>query len=742
MGIRLTAFLSLALPGCSLWLAVAIAQSPAVGQRATRLENFRPVTEAMLRDPAPGDWLNWRRTDNAWGFSPLDEITRDNVHQLQLAWSWAMDDTGAQEMTPLVHDGVMYLPNPRGVIQALDAATGDLIWEYRPGADQTPATGGGGGGEQSAIPRLAQQPTAGTGTGRGIQRNVAIYDDKIFAATNEAHLLALDARTGQLVWDTAVADPALGYQYTSGPIVVRGKVIAGITGCSRYKDDVCFITGHDAATGRELWRTSTVARPGEPGGDTWGDLPLAFRAGSDAWIPGSYDPEANLVYWGTAQAKPWARAVRGTDGAALYTNSTLALNPDTGDMRWYFQHVPGESQDMDEVFENVLIDLAGRTSLFKMGKLGILWQLDRTTGAFIRATDLGYQTILDVDPVTGRATYRPGMVPEVGVEIDMCPSTAGFKSWRAMAFSPETNALYIPLNLNCEVATFGPPPTERVIGGGGTGPVRRRDYKHPQSGGALGEFLAMDIRSGEILWRHRTPSPSNTAALATAGGLVFGGDWDRFMYAYDAATGEVLWQTRLPTSAQGFPITYLADGRQYVAMPAGIGGGSWSTLIPPELAPEIRRPNSGNVLLVFALPGGGAATGSAVGATGGRAAADPVPAGRTVWDGIYTTAQAERGRADYMQACASCHAEDLRGRTDAPSLIEESFAFLWADMSVGELLERTRTLMPSDRPNSLSGRSYRDIVAFILQANELPPGPQELDADLDALRRILITAQP
>src|SRR6266436_1978722 len=567
----------------------------------SQVKNFRPVTEAMLRNPAPGDWLNWRRTDNAWGFSPLNQINRQNVHQLQLTWSWAMDDTGAQEATPLVYDGIMYLPNPRGVIQALDAATGDLIWEYRPAAPaREPAPRAAGAGEQSVIPRLSQAPAAGAGDGRGIQKNIAIYDDKIFATTNEAHIVAVDAKTGKLVWDTAVADPKLGYEYTAGPIVVRGKVIAGISGCSRYKEDVCFITGHDAATGKELWRTSTIARPGEPGGESWGDLPLHFRAGGDAWIAGSYDPETNLIYWGTAQAKPWVRAVRGTEGDALYTNSTLALDPDTGKLRWYYQHLRAETHDMDEVFESVLIDFNGRKSLFKMGKLGILWQIDRTNGTFVHATDLGYQNLVEVGPESGKVTYRPDKIPQIGVELEMCPSTAGFKDWRAMAFSPQTNALYIPLALNCEKATFVE--VEKVLGKGGVGPVKRQDLKHPQSGGNLGEFLAMDIRSGKVLWRHRTASPSNTAALATGGGLVIGGDWDRYMYAYDAATGKILWQTRLITSAQGFPITYLAKGKQYVAMPAGTGGGSWSTLIPSELAPEIRQPKSGNALLVFALP--------------------------------------------------------------------------------------------------------------------------------------------
>src|SRR5215472_6617044 len=543
-----------------------------------QVKDYRPVAEATLRNPPAADWLNWRRTDNAWGYSPLDQIKRDNVGRLQLAWSWKMSE-GPQEATPLVHDGVMYLPNPYGVIQALDAATGNLLWEYRP----------------------EERPRGSlTGT-EGVQRNIAIYQDKIFGTTKDAHVVALDARTGKKVWDTAVAEPKLGYQYTSGPIVVRGKVISGISGCSRYKEDVCFITGHDAATGKEVWRTSTIARPGEPGGDTWGDLPLHLRAGSDAWIPGSYDPGTNLVYWGTAQAKPWARAVRGTDGAALYTNTTLALDPDTGKMKWYYQHLPGETQDMDEVFENILIDIDGRRSLFKMGKLGILWQLDRMTGAFIRSSDLGYQNILDVDPRTGKATYRTGKIPYIGDEVDLCPSTSGFKSWRAMAFNPQTNALYIPLTLNCEKATFGAV-NDKNIGGGGTGPVKRSDYRHPASGGYLGEYLAMDIRSGKILWRQRTPSPSNAAALTTAGGLAFGGDWDRHMYAFDPASGKVLWQTRLPTSAQGFPITYLAKGKQYIAMPAGIGGGSWSTLIAPELAGQIRRPNSGNSLLVFSLP--------------------------------------------------------------------------------------------------------------------------------------------
>ena len=555
--------------------------------------DYTPVSEEMLRNPGPGEWLNWRGTDNAWGYSPLDQITLDNVGELQLAWSWAMDETGSQEAAPLAHDGILYVPNPRGVIQALDGATGDLIWEYRPGV--TLRVDGTRTSDNTGLPANARAVV-----GRGVQKNIAIYGDMIYAATGDASIVAVDARTGREVWKTAVADPGLGYFYVAGPIVAHGKLITGISGCERYKDDVCFITGHDAITGQELWRTSTIARPGEPGGDTWGDLPLRFRAGSDAWIAGSYDAETNLVYWATSQAKPWARAVRGTAGDALYTNSSLALDPDTGELVWHYQYLPGETHDMDEVFESVLIDVAGRRSLFKMGKLGILWQIDRTTGEFINATDIGYQNILSGDSKTGEVRYRPGMIPEIGVEIEMCPSTSGFKSWRAMAFSPLTNALYIPVTLNCELATFGP--AERILGGGGTGPVRRINTPHPASEGNLGELLVIDIRNGEVMWRHRTPSPINTAALTTAGGLVFAGDWDRHMYAYNARSGDILWQTRLPTSTQGFPISYLANGKQYVAIPVGGGGSSWSTTLPRELAPSIRRPRNGNSLHVFALP--------------------------------------------------------------------------------------------------------------------------------------------
>lgn len=562
-------------------VAAAVAMSTGAGDALDALvdaqsaRRFTPITDAMLARPDAADWPNWRRTLDGWGFSPLDQINTRNVHQLQLAWSWALHD-GESQPTPLVANRTMYIPVPGGGAQALDAATGDFLWEYRP------------------------DPAPGTTRLTGPMRSLALYDDKVFVATGDARLVALDAKTGAVAWNHQVADPKAGYRYTSGPIVARGAIVAGITGCQRYKNDVCFISAHDSRTGKELWRASTIARPGEPGGDTWGDLPLTFRAGSDAWIPGSYDPGTNLIYWGTAQAKPWARFARRTDGDALYTNSTLALDATTGRIVWYYQHIPGESHDMDETFERILVDLPGRSSVFSMGKLGILWELDRKTGRFLNARDLGYQNLIDVDQKTGKATYRPNTIPEAGVELSFCPSRSGFKSLRAMAYHPETEAFYIPLNLSCETGTFTDVTHEE--GGGGNGQGRRRNRRHPESPDGIGEFLAMNARTGRILWRNRTEAQPNTAALTTGGGLVVVGDWDRNLFVYDVTTGKTLYRTRLSTSAQGFPITYAVDGRQFLAVPAGTGGGGWVTTIPADTLPDKPPPPAGNALFVFALP--------------------------------------------------------------------------------------------------------------------------------------------
>lgn len=556
---------SLAVVALRLGAAIAVVLSLAVLRPAA--SDFAPVTDGMLQHPDPADWINWRRTSEAWGYSPLEQINRANVGTLQLAWAWPMQ-TGASQTTPLVYGGVMYIPSPSGV-QAVDAATGDLVWEFK----------------HSGVAR----------------RNLAIYGTSLFATTRDAHLLALDARTGKLRWDRAVADAKLGFSYTSGPIIVKGQVIAGIAGCELYKEEVCFISAHDPESGAEKWRTNTIARPGEAGGDSWGGIPARQRAGGDAWMPGSFDPTLNLIYWGTSQPKPWAQVLRGTDAPALFTSSTLAIDADTGKLAWHYQHLPAETHDLDEAFERILVDVDGRPSVFSMGKVGVLWQLDRQTGAFIKAIDPGYQTVIDVDRKTGRVTYRPGMVPALGAPVYSCPGQGGFKNLYAMGYHPATHALYVPMMLTCgeQLFTAGPPDIPQQVG---KGALKRTPKPFVPSPDTLGELLALDVTTGKVLWRQRETMPVDTAPLTTAGGLVFAGDMDRHFSAYDAASGALLWRTRTAMIPDGSPITYAVRGRQYLAVPTGPGFGIGHTHAR-ALKPEARLvQGGGSAMMVFALP--------------------------------------------------------------------------------------------------------------------------------------------
>jgi alcohol dehydrogenase (cytochrome c) len=577
---------SSALASSLLVLASGIAHA----QETSRLDSFTPVTDEMLLNPADGDWLHWRRTYDGWGYSPLEQINKDNVSNLTVAWTWSLTP-GATETTPIVHDGILYVHNNLDKVQALDGATGDLLWEYV---------------------RDLPEAVVDAGTGNtATKRNMSIFEDKIILATSDTHIIALDAKTGQVVWDVQPADWNKGWRYSAGPLIADGVVIQGMTGCGNAQPGGCFITGHDPATGEEKWRFYTIARDGEAD-KSWNGIPLESRFGASVWLAGTYDPETKTVFSGVGQPYPWiaemsgllpASDEEGVTNDALYSDSTLALDPQTGELKWHHQYLKNDTWDLDYIYERILIDLphdgTDRKQVVTAGKLGIIESLDRESGEWLWAKETVPQNVVaSIDQETGEKTINPDSIPKIGETTLNCPADPGGRAWPATAYSPRTQMLYLPLNEYCSNTTPQPLDAGQIYTGGGRATFSRIPVDG--SDGNIGRVDAVSMVDQETAWSHRQRAPIVSAVLPTAGGVVFAGDWNRWFYAFDDESGDVLWKMRTNNAINSFPVSYEADGKQYVAV--AVGNGSSMARSVATLTPELVVPTAGSVLWVFALP--------------------------------------------------------------------------------------------------------------------------------------------
>ena len=572
-------------------LGLVAAASPATAQAPPA----PPVTDAMLQDPAAGDWLMWRRTLNGWGYSPLDEINRENVNDLRLVWTRGLS-SGYQEGTPLVYGGTLYMPNPNDHLQAIDAVAGDLLWEYR-----------------REVPEGAAETLAAAAGLVSVNRNVAIYGNVIIDTGNDGYVYAVDASTGELAWETEIFDFETGSaRHSSGPIVANGKVISGRSCRPAGGPTACVIVAHDATTGAELWRTRLVPAPGEPGDETWGGVPYEERLHVGSWMVPSYDPELNLIYVGTSVTSPAPKfLLGGSDLKHLYHNSTLALDGDTGEIRWYYQHL-NDHWDMDHPFERLLVDTAvapdpaavswinprlragevRRVITGIPGKTGVVYTLDRETGEFLWATPTVTQNLIsDIDGATGEVSENSEVVfSAYGQEILSCPGWLGGKDWEAGAYSPLTNTMYYPLRNSCARVLATPDEGLAIY------QLAARFQLAPGTD-QLGTVRAISAETGRTTWLQEQRA-ATLSLVTTGGGLVFGGDVNGRFRALDQETGEVLWEINLGSPVTGFPISFAVDGRQYLAVSTGTAA-SASAFV--GLTPEL-RPSFGNNLFVFALP--------------------------------------------------------------------------------------------------------------------------------------------
>jgi len=515
------------------------------------IENYSPVTADRLKNPEPGNWMHYRRTYDGQGYSPLDQINTSNVKGLVPVWTFSTGVVEGHEAPPIVNNGVMFVATPEGQVIALNAKTGDEYWRYK-----------------RKLPEDLFQlhPT---------NRGVGLWQDKVYLATTDDHVVALEAKTGKVVWDTKVQDYKKGQYLTLMPLVVDGKVIVGGSGGELGVRG--YVVAFDADTGKELWRTFTIPGTGEPGNDTWKGDDWKTGGGS-AWMTGNYDPDTKTIYWGTGNAAPWPGDTHPGDN--LYTSSVLALDPDSGKLKTYFQYHQNDSWDWDEVDAPMLVDLQkdGRTikSLIHPGRNAIFWVLERKPDSikYVAGWPFVHTDVWKgIEPESGKPIVDPARKPVIGKRVEFCPSLWGGKDWPSASYSQKTGLVYVPANENfCGGFTGEKVPL--VAGQLWLGTKPEDIGLTPRPGAThFGELQAWDPATGKKAWSHNFPKSHLFGSVtATAGDLVLvGGTNDRMFRAFHAKTGELLWEQKTNSGIMGMPIAYEVDGTQYIAVQSGWG---------------------------------------------------------------------------------------------------------------------------------------------------------------------------
>ncbi|HEY3928178.1 MAG TPA: PQQ-dependent dehydrogenase, methanol/ethanol family [Candidatus Koribacter sp.] len=498
--------------------------------------------EHLLKAPQePQNWLMYSGRYDGWRYSTLKQVNAGNVSRLTLQWAFQTGDLGQFETTPIVVDGILYGTGQNNRAFAIDTHTGRSLWRY-----------------QRNLPDKLQ-PCCGT-----VNRGFAMLGDRLFMATLDAHVIALDAKTGNLIWDTVAADYHKAYTFTVAPLAVKNEVIVGVSGGEYGVRG--FVDAYDAPTGKRLWRFDTVPGPGEAGHETWnGDS--WNTGGAPAWITGSYDPELNLIYWPTGNPAP-SNYGGDRDGDNLYSNSMLALDADTGKLKWYYQFTPHDLYDYDATQVPVLLDAdwegQPRKLLIQVNRNGFYYVLDRTNGKFLSAKAFGAVTWAKGITSDGKPIVNTDLKssPE-GTRV--CPGALGMTNWYSPSYNPETGMLYVATSNECDIFTSGPQPYR--AGHDFLGSVYVPDpVERP-----TGALKALDALTGEEKWSFPYFSNPNGGTLSTGGGVVFGGDSDGNFIALDARSGRDLWHIQLGAAVYSAAITFEVDGKQYVVIPAGSG---------------------------------------------------------------------------------------------------------------------------------------------------------------------------